>query len=87
MTKPAEAKVPPSKKVVVELEADEALVLFDTLHRMNAASRLDDATAQQSLSDLEARLEQLVPEVTGDNYKKTLSAYRDSYAQRAVTKR
>ncbi|OLF09729.1 hypothetical protein BLA60_18275 [Actinophytocola xinjiangensis] len=66
-------------RVVVELDGDEALVLFDWISRINrrGAAEFEDQAEQRVLWDIECSLEKSLVEPFGEDYPALLAAARD----------
>lgn len=66
------------RKVLLELSKDEALVLFEWLHRFNEAEdkRFEDQAEQRVLWNLEAMLESALVEPFDAKYDELLTAAR-----------
>jgi hypothetical protein len=64
--------------ITLVLRRDEALVLYDWLHRFNESNdhSFDDQAEQRVLWDIEASLEPLLPEIFRSGYFDTVKAAR-----------
>lgn len=74
-----------SEEVTVTLTSDEALVLFELLHRWEDLGRIDTALMpgeQTTLWMLSARLESVLTEPFEDNYRELVDHARRRLAKR-----
>ena len=68
-----------SKKIVIELSNDEALVFFEWLAKFNEQEghAFEDQAEERVLFDLEAKMESILTQPLDPNYRELLKQARD----------